>query len=93
VCYGFKVPEVRYDAWRERYVSAGGQEKNQEQHALVPLYHFCINDLPATMRAPKLDGRSAVKILNAGAENWTGIDESAGYSISRTGVGRFAKSG
>ena len=37
--YGFKVPEVSYDAWNdelERYVTAGGQEKDQEQHALMP---------------------------------------------------------
>ncbi len=90
--YGFRVPEVSYDAWKdelERYVSAGGQEKDQEQHALMPLYHFCINDLPATTRAPELDDRNAVKILKADAENWTGIDESAGYGISREAVGRF----
>jgi L-aminoadipate-semialdehyde dehydrogenase len=92
--YGFKVPEVSYDAWKdelERYVSAGGQEKDQEQHALMPLYHFCVNDLPATTRAPELDDRNAVKILKADAENWTGIDESAGYGISREDVGRFLR--
>ena len=92
--YGFKVPEVNYDAWRdelERYVSAGGQEKDQEQHALMPLYHFCVNDLPATTRAPELDDRNAIKILKADAENWTGIDESAGYGISREDVGRFLR--
>ncbi|KAH0542855.1 putative NRPS-like protein biosynthetic cluster [Glutinoglossum americanum] len=92
--YGFKVPEVSYDAWKdelERYVSAGGQEKDQEQHALMPLYHFCVNDLPATTRAPELDDRNAVKILKADAENWTGIDESTGYGISREDVGRFLR--
>jgi L-aminoadipate-semialdehyde dehydrogenase len=92
--YGYKVPEVSYDSWKdelERYVSAGGQEKDQEQHALMPLYHFCINDLPATTRAPELDDRNAVKILKTDAEYWTGIDESAGYGISREGVGRFLR--
>ena len=92
--YGFKVPEVSYDAWKdelERYVSAGGQEKDQEQHALMPLYHFCVNDLPATTRAPELDDRNAVKVLKADAENWTGTDESAGYGISREDVGRFLR--
>jgi len=42
---------VSYDAWKdelESYVSADSQEKEQEQHALMPLYHFCFNDLPAT---------------------------------------------
>jgi L-2-aminoadipate reductase len=92
--YGYKVPEVSYNAWKdelEKYVSAGGQEKDQEQHALMPLYHFCVNDLPATTRAPELDDRNAVKILKVDAENWTGIDESAGYGISRENVGKFLR--
>ncbi|KAH7156929.1 hypothetical protein EDB81DRAFT_840883 [Dactylonectria macrodidyma] len=90
--YGYKIPEVSYDEWKdelEGYVSAGGQEKDQEQHALMPLYHFCVNDLPANTRAPELDDRNTVKILKTDAENWTGVDESSGYGISRTDVGRF----
>lgn len=90
--YGYKIPEVSYDEWKdelEHYVSAGGQEKDQEQHALMPLYHFCINDLPANTRAPELDDRNTVKILKDDAENWTGVDESSGYGVSRTDVGRF----
>ena len=92
--YGFKAPEVDYDTWKnelEKYVSAGGQEKDQEQHALMPLFHFCVNDLPATTRAPELDDRNTVKILKADAEDWTGIDESAGYGISREGVGKILR--
>jgi L-aminoadipate-semialdehyde dehydrogenase len=57
----------------------------------MPLYHFCVTDLPATTRAPELDDRNAVKILKADAENWTGIDESAGYGISRENVGRYLR--
>lgn len=48
--YGYKTPEVSYDAWEEdleRFVSAGPIEKDQEQHALMPVSHFCMNDLPA----------------------------------------------
>jgi L-2-aminoadipate reductase len=92
--YGYKVPEVSYDSWKdelERYVTAGGQEKDQEQHALMPLYHFCVNDLPATTRAPELDDRNTVKILKEDAETWTGIDESAGYGIAREDVGRYLR--
>ncbi|EEH37605.1 L-aminoadipate-semialdehyde dehydrogenase large subunit [Paracoccidioides lutzii Pb01] len=90
--YGYKVSEVDYDIWKdelEKYVSAGGSEKDQEQHALMPLYHFCVNDLPATTRAPELDDRNAVKILKADAENWTGVDESTGYGITKEDVGRY----
>lgn len=92
--YGYKVPEVSYDSWKdelERYVTAGGQEKDQEQHALMPLYHFCVNDLPANTRAPELDDRNTIKILKEDAENWTGVDESAGYGIGREDVGRYLR--
>lgn len=92
--YGFKVPEVGYSEWKtelEHYVSAGPQEKDQEQHALMPLYHFCINDLPATTRAPELDDRNAIRVLKDDADNWTGVDESAGYGIGREEVGKYLR--
>lgn len=92
--YGFKVPEASYGDWKdelEKYVSAGGQEKDQEQHALMPLYHFCVTDLPATTRAPELDDGNAVTVLKEDAENWTGVDESAGYGIGREDVGRYLR--
>lgn len=92
--YGFKAPEIDYDAWKdelENYVSAGGQEKDQEQHALMPLYHMCVNDLPANTRAPELDDRNTVQILKADAEAWTGVDESGGSGISREVVGKILR--
>lgn len=92
--YGFNIPELSYDFWKnklEQYVSAGGRERDQEQHALMPLYHFCVNDLPATTRAPELDDTNAIKVLKADADNWTGIDESGGYGIIRDDVGRYLR--
>lgn len=92
--YGYDVPEISYDDWKhdlEKYVSAGGQEKDQEQHALMPLFHFCVNDLPGNTKAPELDDRNAVKILKLDADHWTGVDESAGYGISREDVGRYLR--
>ena len=93
--YGYgRVVEVDYDQWKhdlERYVSAGGQEKDQEQHALMPLFHFCVNDLPATTRAPELDDRLTVRILKADEEHWTGADESFGSSITKDDVGRYLR--
>ncbi|KAI0895038.1 large subunit of L-aminoadipate-semialdehyde dehydrogenase [Annulohypoxylon nitens] len=92
--YGYKAPEVSYDSWKEeleRFVSAGALEKDQEQHALMPLAHFCMNDLPATTRAPELDDRNAVSVLKADADKWTGIDESSGYGIAREDVGRYLR--
>ncbi|KAM5351841.1 hypothetical protein ACJ41O_004564 [Fusarium nematophilum] len=92
--YAYKTPEVSYDQWRdelEKYVTAAGQEKDQEQHALMPLYHFCVNDLPANTRAPELDDRNTAKILKHDAEHWTGVDESCGYGVSRVDVGQFLR--
>ncbi|KAG6125848.1 putative NRPS-like protein biosynthetic cluster [Claviceps purpurea] len=92
--YGYKIPEVAYEQWKdelEKYVSAGGPEKDLEQHALMPLYHFCVNDLPANTRAPELDDRNAVRVLKDDAENWTGVDESAGYGVGREDVGRYLR--
>uniref|UniRef100_A0A093V696 L-aminoadipate-semialdehyde dehydrogenase large subunit n=1 Tax=Talaromyces marneffei PM1 TaxID=1077442 RepID=A0A093V696_TALMA len=92
--YGYDVPEISYEDWKhdlEKYVSAGGQEKDQEQHALMPLFHFCVNDLPGNTKAPELDDRNAVKILKLDADHWTGVDESAGYGISREDVGRYLR--
>ncbi|GAB1310623.1 large subunit of alpha-aminoadipate reductase [Madurella fahalii] len=90
--YGYKTPEISYNGWKEeleRFVSAGALEKDQEQHALMPLYHFCMNDLPANTRAPEMDDRNAVAILKADADKWTGVDDSTGHGISREDVGRY----
>ncbi|PMB71723.1 L-2-aminoadipate reductase large subunit [Beauveria bassiana] len=92
--YGYKVPEVDYAAWKsdlERYVTAGGAEKDQEQHALMPLYHFCVDDLPANTRAPELDDQHAIRVLKDDADNWTGVDESSGYGIGKDEVGRYLR--
>ncbi|KAI1771602.1 large subunit of L-aminoadipate-semialdehyde dehydrogenase [Hypoxylon cercidicola] len=92
--YGYKTPEVSYDSWKqalEEFVSAGTLEKDQEQHALMPLAHFCMNDLPATTRAPELDDRNAVAVLKADGDRWTGIDESSGYGIGREDIGRYLR--
>ncbi|KAI1469225.1 large subunit of L-aminoadipate-semialdehyde dehydrogenase [Daldinia caldariorum] len=92
--YGYKAPEISYDSWKqelENFVSAGALEKDQEQHALMPLAHFCMNDLPANTRAPELDDRNAVAILKADGDKWTGVDESSGYGINRDDVGRYLR--
>jgi len=92
--YGLNVPEISYDSWKdqlEKYVSAGGQEKDQEQHTLMPLYHFCVNDLPATTRAPELDDSNAIKILETDAKDCAGFEKTNGYGISKEDVGRYLR--
>ncbi|KAK8026812.1 hypothetical protein PG991_003868 [Apiospora marii] len=92
--YGYDVPEVEYNDWKtqlEAFVSAGSVQKDQEQSALMPLFHMATNDLPTDTRAPELDDRNAVTVLKADADRWTGVDESAGEGISREAVGRFLR--
>ncbi|KAI0199288.1 non-ribosomal peptide synthetase [Astrocystis sublimbata] len=92
--YGYNVPEVGYNEWKtqlETFVSAGSVQKDEEQSALMPLFHMVTNDLPSTTRAPELDDRNAVTVLQADADRWTGVDESAGEGINRESVGRFLR--
>lgn len=92
--YGYDVPEVDYNDWKaqlETFVSAGFVQKDEEQSALMPLFHMATNDLPSTTRAPELDDRNAVTVLKADADRWTGVDESAGEGISREAVGRYLR--
>ncbi|OAA56329.1 non-ribosomal peptide synthetase [Niveomyces insectorum RCEF 264] len=92
--YGYDVPEVDYDHWKaqlETFVSAGPIQKDEEQSALMPLFHMATNNLPTNTRAPELDDRNAVAVLKADADRWTGVDESAGEGISREAVGRFLR--
>lgn len=92
--YGYDVPEVDYNDWKaqlETFVSASFVQKDEEQSALMPLFHMATNDLPSNTRAPELDDRNAVTVLKADADRWTGVDESAGEGISREAVGRFLR--
>ncbi|KAF5529331.1 aminoadipate-semialdehyde dehydrogenase [Fusarium napiforme] len=92
--YGYEVPEVDYDIWKsqlEEFVSAGAVEKDQEQNALMPLFHMATANLPSTTRAPELDDRNAVAVLRADADRWTDIDDSAGDGISREDIGRYLR--
>ncbi|KAI0147843.1 non-ribosomal peptide synthetase [Xylariaceae sp. FL1272] len=92
--YGYDVSEVEYDEWKsqlEAFVSAGSVQKDEEQSALMPLFHMATNNLPTNTRAPELDDRNAVVVLKADADRWTGVDDSAGEGISREAVGRFLR--
>ncbi|KAI1334578.1 alpha-aminoadipate reductase [Xylariaceae sp. FL0016] len=92
--YGYSVPEVEYEEWTkqlEKFVSAGSVEKDQEQSALMPLFHMVTSNLPTTTRAPELDDRNAVAVLKADADRWTGIDDSAGEGITREDIGRYLR--
>ncbi|KAI0810089.1 alpha-aminoadipate reductase [Xylaria sp. FL0064] len=92
--YGYNVPEIDYDDWKaqlEIFVSAGSIEKDQEQNALMPLFHMATSNLPLSTRAPELDDRNAVAVLKADADRWTGVDDSAGEGVTREDIGRYLR--
>lgn len=63
--------EIDYDEWKtqlEEFVSAGLVEKDQEQSALMPLFHMATSDLPSTTRAPELDDRNTAAALERDAD-------------------------
>lgn len=90
--YGYDVPEVDYDEWKtqlEEFVSIGSIEKDQEQNALMPLFHMATSDRPSTMRAPELDDRNTMAALKSDADRWTGVDDSADEGVAREDIGRY----
>ncbi|CAI6089735.1 unnamed protein product [Clonostachys chloroleuca] len=92
--YGYDVPEVDYEEWKtrlEEFVLAGSVEKDQEQSALMPLFHMATSDLPSTTRAPELDDRNTVAVLKGDADRWTGVDDSAGEGVTRENIGRYLR--
>lgn len=92
--YGYEVPEVDYEEWKtqlEEFVLAGSVEKDQEQSALMPLFHMATSDLPSTTRAPELDDRNTVAVLKGDADRWTGVDDSAGEGVTREDIGRYLR--
>jgi L-2-aminoadipate reductase len=60
--YGYHVPKVSYDQWREKIKSYVG-DSSREEHALLPLFHFVVGDLPANTVAPEMDDGMALKVL------------------------------
>ncbi|KAI0013885.1 hypothetical protein F4779DRAFT_297201 [Xylariaceae sp. FL0662B] len=43
-------------------------QKDEEQNALMSLFHTVTNNLPSTTRAPELDNRNAATVLRADAD-------------------------
>ncbi|KAI9762516.1 MAG: large subunit of alpha-aminoadipate reductase [Chaenotheca gracillima] len=89
--FGYDVQVVDYyKEWRgamETFVAehAAG---TQEEHALMPLYHFVTGDLPANTKAPELDDSNAAAALKADAE-WSGEDNLRGSGVTQDLMGSY----
>jgi L-aminoadipate-semialdehyde dehydrogenase len=65
--YGYDVQKVSYDIWKaklEDYVTTTAETK-REEHALLPLYHLAVTDLPNDSRSPALGTRNMRAVVKA----------------------------
>ncbi|KAF2864941.1 L-aminoadipate-semialdehyde dehydrogenase large subunit [Massariosphaeria phaeospora] len=88
--YGYAVPQVSYKEWCARLRAYVDDETDKEEHALLPLFHFVVGDLPANTIAPELDDRNAQTVLrssqNTAAEQQRAYDD---LDVSLDTVGMY----
>jgi L-2-aminoadipate reductase len=63
--YGYDVPMVDYSEWCARARAYVGDNAQMEEFALLPLYHFIIEDLPDKTKGPTLDDAHTAAALRA----------------------------
>lgn len=87
--YGYSVPEVSYEDWRQRMEQYVDKVDNElEEHALLPLYDMVTSDLPTHTKAPELDDSNAATLLGIDAQV-TGEDLSTGSAVTEDTVGVY----
>lgn len=62
--YGYGVPKVPYQEWCTKVIDYTSDD-SKEEHALLPLFHFAVGNLPANTIAPELDDSNAVAALRS----------------------------
>ena len=92
--YGYGVQRASYDSWRmmlQDYVNFTAEE-GYEEHALLPLFHLAVSDLPADSRSPALDYTNTTALLKKAATAGVKLDdgtEEANFEIDEEIVGRY----
>jgi L-aminoadipate-semialdehyde dehydrogenase len=61
--YGYRVPLVPYQEWCTKVNEYVSDDTKEEEHALLPLFHFVTGDLPTNSIAPELDDAHAAGAL------------------------------
>lgn len=87
--HGYNVQRASYEGWRimlQDYVNFTAEE-GYEEHALLPLFHLAVSDLPADSRSPALDDENAMALLERVRED--GEDGEASYEVDEEMVGRY----
>ncbi|KAE9396455.1 large subunit of L-aminoadipate-semialdehyde dehydrogenase [Gymnopus androsaceus JB14] len=70
--YGWAVEKTEYVQWRlqlEAHVMNKSRKENgevEEDNALYPLLHFVLDDLPTSTKAPMLDDRNTIAVVERG---------------------------
>jgi len=87
--YGYPVPMVSYQEWCTKiteYVS----DDAKEEHALLPLFHFVVGDLPGNSIAPELDDANAAAALGPyGKETGNQGDPLAANTVDAQTLGMY----
>ncbi|KAK3938645.1 hypothetical protein QBC46DRAFT_161602 [Diplogelasinospora grovesii] len=61
--YGYQLPKVEYAEWAEKVKEYVNSTEEKEEHALLPLFHFVVGNLPADSIAPEMEDSNAGKVL------------------------------
>ncbi|TKA28352.1 hypothetical protein B0A50_03819 [Salinomyces thailandicus] len=86
--FGYAVPQASYQDWKQKvvqYVEGTGKSDNEEL-ALLGLYHMVTGDLPEATKAPNLNDRNAQRALDTDAEV-TGAETPKG--VTKEAVGAY----
>ena len=85
--YGYAVPQMPYRDWCSA-LRAYVADETQEEHALLPLFHFVVGNLPGDSMAPEMDDRNAAAVLTAtfGADAVPTSFPDAGVSTATAGA-------
>lgn len=91
VKYGYGVQRASYEAWRmmlQDYVNFTAEE-GYEEHALLPLFHLAVSDLPADSRSPALDDANTRALLERAAADGLGDGKEPSFELGEQVVERY----
>jgi L-2-aminoadipate reductase len=61
--FGYKAPIMPYQDWSAKVKEYVSDDTKKEHHALLPLFHFVVEDLPGNSIAPELDDTNTTAAL------------------------------
>jgi L-aminoadipate-semialdehyde dehydrogenase len=86
--FGYDTPLVPYADWAAKVKEYVGDESNKEEHALLPLFHMVVGDLPGDSIAPELNDKNTAAALRLYQKDQAG-DVFASSTISVQALGMY----